>query len=46
MPEMAAMGPVFRGVELRYEIDVASYQAKRIPCRGPIGFSGVVKKSV
>lgn len=39
MPEMTAMGPVFRGVELRHEIDVASYQAKRIPYRGPIGFS-------
>ena len=31
MPEMAAMGPVFRGAGLRYEIDVASYQAQRIP---------------
>lgn len=39
MPEMTAMGPVFRGVELRHEIDVASYQAKRIPCCGSIGFS-------
>ena len=39
MPEMAAMGPVFRGVELRYKIDVASHQAQRIPCRGPIAFS-------
>lgn len=33
------MGPIFRGVELRYEIDVASYQAKRIPCREPFAFS-------
>ena len=24
---------------LRYEIDVASYQAKRIPCREPLAFS-------
>lgn len=39
MPEMAAMGPVFRGAGLRYEIDVASYQAKRIPCREPLAFS-------
>lgn len=39
MPEMTAMGPVFRGVELRHEIDVASYQAKRIPCREPLAFS-------
>lgn len=39
MSEMAAMGPVFRGAGLRYEIDVASYQAKRIPYRGPIAFS-------
>ena len=34
MPEMTAMGPVFRGAGLCYEIDVASYQAKRIPCWG------------
>ena len=33
------MGPVFRGAELRYEIDVVSHQAKRIPCRAPLGFS-------
>lgn len=39
MPEMAAMGPVFRGVELRHEIDVASYQAKRISCREPLALS-------
>ena len=39
MPEMTAMGPVFRGVELRHEIDVASYQAQRIPCREPLAFS-------
>ena len=39
MPEMAAMGPVFRGAGLRYEIDVASYQAKRIPCRELLAFS-------
>lgn len=39
MPEMAAMGPVFRGVELRHEIDVASHQAKRIPYCGPLAFS-------
>lgn len=39
MPEMAARGPVFRGVELCHEIDVASYQAKRIPCREPLAFS-------
>ena len=39
MPEMAAMGPVFHGVELRHEIDVASYQAKRISCREPFAFS-------
>ena len=36
------MGPVFRGAELRYEIDVASHQAKRIPRRGPLGFSWVI----
>ena len=39
MPEMAARGPVFRGVELRHEIDIASHQAKRIPCREPLAFS-------
>lgn len=39
VPEMAAMGPVFRGMELRHEIDVASYQAKRIPCRESLAFS-------
>ena len=39
MPGMVAMGPVFRGAGLRYEIDVASYQAKRIPCREPLAFS-------
>lgn len=39
MPEMAAMGPVFRGVELRHEIDVASHQAQRIPYCGPLAFS-------
>lgn len=39
MPEMAAMGPVFRGAGLRYEIDAASYQAQRIPCREPLAFS-------
>ena len=39
MPGMAAMGPVFRGVEHRHEIDVASHQAKRIPCREPLAFS-------
>lgn len=39
MPEMAAMGPVFRGAGLRYEIDVASYQAKRISCRESLAFS-------
>ena len=39
MPGMATMGPVFRGAELRYEIDVVSHQAKRIPCRAPLGFS-------
>ena len=39
MPEMAAMGPVFRGAGLRYEIDVASYQAQRIPYCGPLAFS-------
>ena len=42
MPEMAAMGPVFRGVELRHEIDAASYQAKRIPCREPLAFSRII----
>ena len=42
MPGMATMGPVFRGAELRYEIDVASHQAKRIPRRGPLGFSWVI----
>lgn len=42
MPEMAAMGPVFRGAGLRYEIDVASYQAKRIPCREPLAFSWII----
>lgn len=39
MPEMAARGPVFRGAELRYEIDVASHQAQRIPYCGPLAFS-------
>ena len=39
MPEMAVRGPVFRGVELRHEIDVASYQAQRISCREPLAFS-------
>ena len=39
MPGMVTMGPVFRGAELRYEIDVVSHQAKRIPCRAPLGFS-------
>lgn len=39
MPEMAAMGPVFRGTGLRYEIDVASYRAKRIPYREPLALS-------
>ena len=39
MPGMAAMGPVFRGVELRHEIDVASHQAQRIPYCGPLAFS-------
>ena len=39
MPEIAARGPVFRGTGLRYEIDVASYQAKRIPCREPLALS-------
>ncbi len=39
MPEMAAMGPVFRGAGLRYEIDVASHQAQRIPYCGPLAFS-------
>ena len=39
MPEMAARGPVFHGVELRHEVDVASHQAKRIPCREPLAFS-------
>lgn len=39
MPEMAAMGPVFRGAGLRYEIDVVSHQAQRIPYCGPLAFS-------
>ena len=39
MPEMAAMGPVFRGVELRHETGVASHQAKRIPYCGLLAFS-------
>ena len=39
MPEMAARGPVFRGTGLRYEIDVASYQAKCISYREPLAFS-------
>lgn len=43
MSEMAAMGPVFCGMELRHETGVASHQAKRIPCRGPLG---LVKKPV
>lgn len=38
MPGMAARGPVFRGVELRHEIDVASHQAQRIPYCGPLPF--------
>lgn len=39
MPEMAVRGPVFRGAGLRYEIDIASYQAKRIPYCGLLAFS-------
>ena len=39
MPGMAAMGPVFRGMELRHETDAASHQAKCIPCRRPLAFS-------